>query len=350
VRFVVFGAGAVGGLIGGRLLQYGNEVVFIARGAHARRMRDVGLRIDSPDGAALLPVNVVEKTDDLKFRSDDVVLLAVKSQDTAEALRSLVPVTPESIAITCMQNGVENERSALRLFRNVYGAYIQCPATHLEAGVIAAHSSPVTGIADIGRFPSGSDALAESIVAVLGAATFSSKARDDISRWKYTKLLSSLGHGVQAVCGDDARRGDLGRGVKDEGIACLRAAGIEFAGEAEDARRRDGVLHWSAAGGPGRAGTSSWQSLARATGSIETDFLNGEIVLLGRLAGVNTPLNATTQYYANRLARLRLPPGSVSQEEFMETARRSFGAQTVLRGSSPGEEGLATSPASASDS
>lgn len=328
MRFVVFGAGAVGGLIGARLSQYGNEVVFIARGAHARSMRDTGLRIDSPDGTALLPVHVAEEAGALEFRPDDMVLLAVKSQDTSGALRSLAPVVPESIAVTCMQNGVENERTALRSFRNVYGAYIQCPATHLEPGTIAAHSSPVTGIVDIGRFPSGSDAVAEGMVAALSTATFSSKVRDDISRWKYTKLLSSLGHGVQAVCGDGAREGDLGRRVKDEGIACLHAAGIKFAGQAEDADRRAGVLRRpaSAPAGQARAGTSSWQSLARAAGSIETDFLNGEIVLLGRLTGVNTPLNATTQYYANRLARLRLQPGSVSQADFMDTARRSFGA------------------------
>ena len=229
MRFVVFGAGAVGGLIGARLSQYGNEVVFIARGAHARSMRDTGLRIDSPDGTALLPVHVAEEAGALEFRPDDMVLLAVKSQDTSGALRSLAPVVPESIAVTCMQNGVENERTALRSFGNVYGAYIQCPATHLEPGTIAAHSSPVTGIVDIGRFPSGSDAVAEGMVAALSTATFSSKVRDDISRWKYTKLLSSLGHGVQAVCGDGAREGDLGRRVKDEGIACLHAAGIKFA-------------------------------------------------------------------------------------------------------------------------
>lgn len=328
MRFVVFGAGAVGGLIGARLLQHGNDVVFIARGAHARRMRDAGLRIDSPDGTAMLPVTVVEEAGTLEFRADDVVLLAVKSQDTSGALRSLVPVAPESIAIACMQNGVENERIALRSFKNVYGAYIQCPATHLEPGTIVAHSSPVTAIVDIGRFPSGTDAAARDMVAALGAATFSSMVRDDISRWKYAKLLSSLGHGVQAVCGDGAREGDLGRRVKAEGIACLHAADITFASRSEDTDRRAGVLHQPAAASAGqtRAGTSSWQSLARAAGSIETDFLNGEIVLLGRLAGVNTPLNATTQYYANRLARLRLPPGSVSQADFMETARRSFGA------------------------
>ena len=52
-----------------------------------------------------------------------------------------------------------------------------------------------------------------------------------------------------------------------------------------------------------RAGSSSWQSLARGTGAIETDYLNGEIVLLGRLHGVPTPLNAALCAVAGRYAR-----------------------------------------------
>jgi 2-dehydropantoate 2-reductase len=49
--------------------------------------------------------------------------------------------------------------------------------------------------------------------------------------------------------------------------------------------------------------SSSWQSLQRGTGRIEVDYLNGEVVLLGRLYGVPTPVNAEVQRLANRIAR-----------------------------------------------
>ncbi len=66
-----------------------------------------------------------------------------------------------------------------------------------------------------------------------------------------------------------------------------------------------------AVGGAVRGGGSSWQSLARGTGSIEADFLNGEVVLMGRLHGVPTPVNAVLQQVAGELARQGAAPGSV---------------------------------------
>ena len=51
MRFVVYGAGAIGGVIGARLHQHGHEVVLIARGAHLEAIRARGLRIESADAA-----------------------------------------------------------------------------------------------------------------------------------------------------------------------------------------------------------------------------------------------------------------------------------------------------------
>jgi 2-dehydropantoate 2-reductase len=68
---------------------------------------------------------------------------------------------------------------------------------------------------------------------------------------------------------------------------------------------------WPVPGQP-RNASSSWQSLARGTGTIEADYLNGEIVLLGRLYGVPTPVNVLLQQVANRMAREGLPPGSMT--------------------------------------
>jgi 2-dehydropantoate 2-reductase len=64
-----------------------------------------------------------------------------------------------------------------------------------------------------------------------------------------------------------------------------------------------------------RKGGSTWQSLARGKRVVEADYLNGEIVLLGRLHGVPTPINAGLQALANRMAREGLPPGSMSAAE-----------------------------------
>src|SRR5215470_19826304 len=116
MQFVVFGAGAIGGVLGGRLAQGGYDVVLVARGAHYEAIRDHGLRVDSTDGAVTLPLPVVDRAGALDLDDGDVVLLVVKSQDTAGALDALEAVAPPSTPIVCVQNAVANERAALRRF------------------------------------------------------------------------------------------------------------------------------------------------------------------------------------------------------------------------------------------
>lgn len=320
MRFVIFGAGAVGGVIGGRLFEHGHEVVLIARGAHGQAIATDGLTLESADGAAALRIPVVERADEITFGNHDVVVLATKSQDTSPALEALAATAPPTIAVVCAQNGVENERLALRSFANVYGMCVMLPATHLVPGLVQANSTPVSGLLDVGRYPSGVDGTADDISAALAASTFSSIPRPDVMRWKYCKLLMNLGNAIEAVCGLMAQSSPLFERAKQEGTACLRAAGIDFASDEEDRARRGSLMQVRPIGGARRGGGSSWQSLARGVGSIETAFLTGEIVMLGRLWGVPTPVNEAVQQYATRMARTGAPPGSVPVAELLSAA------------------------------
>jgi 2-dehydropantoate 2-reductase len=128
-------------------------------------------------------------------------------------------------------------------------------------------------------------------------------------------LLSNLGNAVEAVCGPSSRGGALMERVLAEGQLVLRTAGINFVDREEDDERRGPLLAMGTIGGAARGGGSTWQSLVRATGSIETDYLTGEIVLQGRLHGVATPVNELLQRLANELARERKAPGAWSVED-----------------------------------
>ena len=321
MRFVVVGAGAVGGVVGGRLFEHGQDVLLVAPGEHGKAIAAGGLTLASPAGVVNLPVPVSSAVDDVDWQEGDVVLLGVKSQDTETAVRQLSAVAPPTVPVVCLQNGVANEPAALRRFANVYGVCVMCPASHMEPGVVVASSSPVTALLDIGRYPSGADARAESVAAALEASTMESVVRNDIMRWKYTKLLRNLGNAVDAICGPGQRETGLARAAADEGEACLRVAGIEFASAAEDRERRGDRLHpGDDVSGFPRGGSSSWQSLARGQGTIEADYLNGEIVLLGRTTGVPTPVNEILQRLANRMARERTAPGAYTPEEVLVMA------------------------------
>src|SRR5579884_975752 len=322
MRFVVFGAGAIGGVVGARLAQAGEDVVLVARAAHADAIARCGLRLETPDESVTLELPVVRAAAELAFRGDDVVLLATKSQDTVGAVRDLVSVAPSETAIVCMQNGVSNERAAARLFAHVYGVCVMCPAEHVEPGVVVAQSAPLTGLLDVGRSPSGADETALELAHAFRRATFESEVRDDVMAWKYRKLLLNLANAVEATCARGTDRRELIDLLRQEGEAVLRAARIDAVSAETDEERRGDLLQVRDVRGRRRAGSSTWQSLARATGAVETDYLNGEIVLLGRLHGVATPANELMQRTVRELAAARGAPGSLSAAELLAQLRQ----------------------------
>jgi 2-dehydropantoate 2-reductase len=322
VRFVVYGAGAVGGVIGGRLAEHGYDVVLIARGEHFEAIRSHGLTVESSDGPVTTAVEVVDHPSRLRITADDIVLLAMKSQDTADASTALAAVAAPTTPIVCAQNGVENERSALRRFANVYGMCVMLPATHLVPGVVQAYSSPTPGILHLGRYPTAVDHTAvddtaEAIAAALRDATFASEARPDIMRWKYTKLLMNLANAAEAAFAPSDARNTVAKRAREEGAMVLRAAGIDFASNEEDQALRGNTLRIRPIGSARRGGGSSWQSLERRTGRVESDYLNGEIALLARLHGVAAPVNEGLARVCTDMARAGAAPQSRSADEFL---------------------------------
>ncbi|MFI5806431.1 ketopantoate reductase family protein [Streptomyces sp. NPDC051561] len=326
MRYVIIGAGAIGGVVGGQLAESGHEVVLVARGAQLAALRETGLRLTTPEGTRPLRLPCAAGPEEVDLRPDDVLLLAVKSQDSVAALDAWSgrPVAGggtagEMLPVVCAQNGVENERLALRRFRRVYAMCVYLPAIFIEPGAVSAAGDPMTGVLHLGRYPTGVDATATAIAADLEKSRFAAPVVPDAMRWKYSKLLSNTLNSLGAVCGAPALSApvglDLAARTMAEGRAVLAAAGIEAVGEAEHMAARDGlVVQVRMESGAAGAG-SSWQSLVRGTGSIEADYLNGEVVLLGALHGVPTPVNEVLQRLANEFARERRAAGSMPVEE-----------------------------------
>jgi 2-dehydropantoate 2-reductase len=330
MRYIIIGAGAVGGAIGGRLAGAGCEVVLVARGAQQAALAGGGLRLKVPDGESTYRLPVVEGPAELgELRADDVLLLAVKTQDSEAALVvwGAAPVAgggtaAERLPVVCAQNGVESGRLALRRFRRVYGVCIWLPATFVEPGVVAAEGAPLTGILHLGRYPHGTDETAKLIAADLEKSRFEAPVVPDVTRWQYAKLLGNLANAIEAVAGPLGGEAGLAlyRRVRAEGAAVLDAAGIAYASAEEEKEARGDKIRLVEIDGAPRGGGSSWQSLNRGTGTIEADYLNGEIALLGRLHGVPTPLNDLLQRLANRFARERRAAGSLPFDELVRLA------------------------------
>lgn len=304
MRYVVIGAGAVGGTIGGRLYAAGRDTILVARGAHLDVLRERGLQLDEPDGSRTLPIPAVASPAQVDWRPGDIAVVATKVQDARAALATV----PSDIPVVCAQNGVAGERFAAAGHARVIAMCVLLPAEHLEPGVVAAYAP---GVLDVGRYPSGSDGLVEQVAADLAGAGFGSRADPSIMTAKYRKLLANLGNAVEATCGtDDPDHETLYRAAYDEGEHCLAAAGIVARSAEEDRARRGDAMRERAVNGRDRLGGSTWQSLRRGTGAVEAAYLNGEIVAIGQARSVPTPVNARLLAVADQMAARGEAPGS----------------------------------------
>lgn len=315
MRVVVVGIGAVGGTIAAGLSLAGIEVAGVARGAQLAAIRANGLRLRSGDGTWVAHFPCFGDPAELGLGADDLVVLTVKSQDSAVALSQLKAAGMADQPLFCAQNGVANEALCARSFPNVHAVTVMMPTDYVEPGEVVVYGWPRWGIFDLGRWPAGCDGADETLAEVLNAANFAAFPSPEVMASKYGKLLINLQNIVDAAIG----RTDLSRRVRPlleaEGVAVLCAAGIPWQDVGASDPRRETLMKIGTVEGVKRAGGSTVQSLARKAGSVETDYLNGEIVMLGARHGVPTPLNAWFCRLADRMVREGIAPGAVDPNE-----------------------------------
>jgi 2-dehydropantoate 2-reductase len=338
-RYVVIGAGAIGGCIGGVLARAGIPVVLVARGRNADVLAAEGLTLHTPDGTVRVPVTVAA-AGDLRLTHTDVLVFATKTQQLDAALREWVdrPVAAadgtvasagECLPVLTALNGVAAEDLALRYFARVYGVCVWCPAVHMEPGEVIVRSWPVVGQFHVSRWPASiSTAQDTDFLATVQkswtAAGINVQLPADVAPWKYNKLLLNLNNVVGALSqhGEDARW--LHEAVLREGEDVLRRLRIDFIPfETSTAARADGPTPRPVPGFSGAPGDSTSQSLGRRTGNVETDYLNGEIVRLAHRAGSSAPVNAALTRAARAAARAGMSPGGYTAQQLADLVNHS---------------------------
>ncbi|HUE31818.1 MAG TPA: 2-dehydropantoate 2-reductase N-terminal domain-containing protein [Mycobacterium sp.] len=334
-RYVIIGAGAIGGTVGAVLTRAGSPTVLVARGRHAEILAAVGITLRTPDGTFRTTVTTASRPQQVRLTRRDVLVFTTKTQQLDAALqewvdqpvhgpRGVIGTAGERLPAMTALNGVAAEEKALRYFRRVFGVCVWLPAVHLEPGEVIVRSWPVVGQFHIARWPASistqadADLLTELVDAWSGAG-IRVRTPGDVAPWKYNKLLSNLGNAVGALSADSAAAGEVVAALRAEGENVLRHAGIEFVSfETSTAARADGptvrpVPGWNA--GPSN---STWQSLSRNTGDVETDFLNGEIVRLAHRHGITAPLNAAVARAARAAVQNGLGPSQYSAIQLAE--------------------------------
>lgn len=326
-RYVIIGAGAVGVTLAVELQEAGREVLLVARGAQLAALRSGPVRYVRPDGARLVDLPVAGGADEVALASDDVLVLATKTQDAEAAAADWAwrPVAhpggatrsaAASLPILTFQNGLDTERTLLRRFATVFAGVIGVPATYLNPGEVVSAGAPAVGLIWVGPYPDGTDPRLDGVAADLRAAGFETQVVPDASRWKAGKLLLSVTFVLSALYPPGELRDSAARLLGAEAREVLTAAGLDAADLVTESTIDLAAFQVAPTEGRDPDGNSTWQSLSRS-GSLETDFLNGEIVLAARLLGRAAPANEAILERVHRARREGTAPGSLDAGDLL---------------------------------
>ena len=291
MRIAIMGSGGTGGYFGGLLARAGEEVTFIARGAHLEALRMRGLTVKSRlAGEFTLPVRATDTPNEVG--PVDLILFCVKTYDTDTAAQSIDPLIGADTMVLSLQNGVENAERIARIIGHNSGlsavAYV-VSATEAP-GVIAQTAGPAKII--FGELAGGTSARVERLHSVLQRAEIAAEVHPDVRIAIWQKFLFICAFSgvtaltrvpIGAILADPVTH-DLFRGTLEEVEAVARASGIELL---EDCVEQ--ALATAAAVEPWGRG-SMYHDLVNGL-RLELEALNGEVVRRGDEQVIQTPLN-----------------------------------------------------------
>ena len=234
MRIVVMGSGGTGGYFGAKLARAGEDVTFVARGAHLAALRASGMRIKSaPEGDWTVRAPAVERLDGLP--PADLVLFCVKSFDTEEAAAMIRPVVGPATGVLSIQNGVDNEEKLGRVLGDghVLGGAVRVFATIEAPGVI---THVFGGHLIFGEMDGRETPRAQALLAACRKASIPAELVPDVTRalWdKYVFLTTHAGMTALTRCPAGVLRAlpevrEVYRRLASEIIAVGRAAGVKL--------------------------------------------------------------------------------------------------------------------------
>jgi len=308
MRFLVLGAGAVGGYFGGRLAEAGRDVTFLVRGARAASLAEHGLKVDSPLGDFRVPVKLA--TADRVGGPYDVVLLTAKHYDLDAAIAAISPgVGPQTAVLPLLNGLIHLDRLDAAFGRErVLGGVAYVGASLQPDGTIR-HHNRLSGIA-FGERDGGVSARGRAIEESFAGTPVSAPANDNImlEMWEKFVMISAMA-GINCLM-----RGTVGEIVATADGAALMvealaecqkiAAAAGFSPRPQSRERVQAMLTE-----PGSPNSASMRQDLEAGRRTEADAIIGDLLGRARGFGIATPLLRAAychlQVHENRLAARR---------------------------------------------
>lgn len=291
MRIAVMGTGGTGGYFGGLLARAGEEVTFIARGAHLEAIRKNGLAIKSVlAGDFSFAATATDNPEDIG--PVDFVLFCVKAYHNAVSAELIRPLIGPQTIVLSVQNGIDNEQQIGKVIgpEHIVGCIAYVSSTIESPGVIAQTAGP--GKIIFGEMAGGTSQRTEALKDTLQRAGITAELHPDIQTALWQKFMAICGvNGVTALtrlpmgeimaC-EETR--NLLKGTMEEVEAVARPSGATLpAGCVQQSIDFFGSLEASMRG-------SMYYDLA-AGRRLELEVLNGTVVRLGDEHGIPTPIN-----------------------------------------------------------
>lgn len=289
MRMLVVGAGSIGGLFGGRLVQVGRDVTFLVRRRRAEQLRKNGLQIVSPLGDATVQPKLLASKD--IHDTFDVVLLSVKAYSLESAIVDLAPAVGERTMILPLLNGMKHMDTLAARFgvRPVIGGVCKAATTLDEQGRIV----QLTKLQDLayGEMDGSRSERITSLHEFMQGAGFDARLSQTIAleMWQKWTLLATLG-GVTCLMRGNMGEIEVASGGKEflssflnEVVSVVQALGISL-GEAFLAATAKELVS------PGAPTTSSLYRDLQEGNPVEADQILGDLLRRGAGAGLRTPL------------------------------------------------------------
>ena len=291
MHIVIVGAGGVGGYFGALLARSGQNVSFVARGAHLHAMQQHGLRIQTPQGEwSLASVQATEQLEGL--RSADLVLLCVKNYDLPPILERMSSLIGPDTAVITLQNGIQAPELARQQLgdKHILPGVVYCEVSVAEPGVIRRGTDMQRLI--FGEYDGSHSERAHTIAHAFSAAGIDTNLSENVHAALWTKCcficamsgVTTLARQPLGALLADAETRQLLQTLMHETRAVAEAHAVYFEHDPVAA----GMA--TAARFPYEAKSSMLRDYERGA-RIEIEALNGAIVHYGRRYGVATPAN-----------------------------------------------------------
>lgn len=311
MRIAIFGTGGAGGYFGARLARAGEEVAFLARGAHLAAIRRDGLRVETPEGEIM--ARGLATDDPAEAGPVDVVILGVKTWQIGEAGRAMAPLLGPDTFVVPLQNGVEADGELAAILGRERVLIGMCATLSRVAAPGRIESLGALNWVRFGEPDNRRSARAERLLAAFTRAEVQAEIPADLQVALWQKFLAVVSLGAVGA----VTRAPIGvtRSQPETRAMLVRAMGEIFAvGRARGVALADDQVERTleAIDRLDPHGTASLQRDLAEGRPSELEAWSGAVVRLGRAAEVPTPVHEFA--YSSMLPQERRARGELTFE------------------------------------